>query len=342
MFKLVLPLAVVLSISACSGSAIVKPTDSSGGATAGDALVDLPGDTAGDGSITHYEAADGAGSGYAKSISYDSATDTFSVDNLAFDGDNTYTRSAAMPNIGGNPPAAGPFQVYEGPASTPDSVTGTPIPQFLHRAIYGKSTSGNTQFAIVRTGSYRDYGFGGFVYQRNGSVTLPTTGQANYKGQYAGLVDYNGDTGINYSSGDMAMQIDFKDFNAGDGVAATVSNRQYYDMSGANVTGAYLTALNSDLNGATYTELPSLVFNVGPGTNNAQGEIAGTLGSTVVDGTSGAVTTHESGQYYGVLAGDSTTGNDEVVGVIVVTSKKPGTGNTVTQRETGGFLLYRN
>ena len=90
---------------------------------------------------------------------------------LAFDGDNTY--------------ADGPFsvnfaQMFAGDAATSDSYNGDLVTQFLHRALYRISASGNTEFGIVRTGGYTGYGFGGFVYLRNNGVVLPTTGQADY------------------------------------------------------------------------------------------------------------------------------------------------------------------
>lgn len=340
MIRRVLPLAVLLAVASCGGATIVNNGDTD---TEEDVVVDLPGGVGSNGDVERYEEQDDAGNGYAQSITYDSASDTFSVDNLAFDGANTYTRSTAMANIGGSNPATGPFAVYEGPASQPDSVTGLPIGQFLHRAIYAQSSTGRTEFALVRTGSYVNYGFGGFVYRRNGQVVLPSSGQARYSGDYAGLVDFEGSGGILYSSGDMEMAIDFRDFNEGAGVRGEVTNRAFYDMNGNDVTAAYLAALNSDLalaGASGYTELPALVFHVGPGVMDANGEISGNLSSTVTDGA-GEVLTHESGTFYGVLAGDGTAGTDEVVGVIVVTSDAPGTNGSVTQRETGGFILYR-
>ncbi|MBK8440173.1 MAG: hypothetical protein IPL38_12055 [Rhodobacter sp.] len=56
----------------------------------------------------------------------------------------------------------GPYQVYEAAAVVNDPLTLRPIPQFQHRLIAGVSTSGQTEFAIVRTGAYAGYGFGGF------------------------------------------------------------------------------------------------------------------------------------------------------------------------------------
>jgi len=274
------------------------------------------------GAIERYEEEDGSGNGYAQSITYDAGADTFTVDNLAFDGDNTYARDDMVPTLGG--PAGNPFRVYENAGVYNDDVTGAPIQQFMHRAIYAESTTGTTRFAIVRTGAYIDYGFGGFMYQRDGSVVLPKNGQAAFTGDYAGLRDFDNAGGLEYVTGDMTMAIDFEDFNAGDAVQGHVNNRQIFDINGTNITAVYSAALG-------VVSLPSLNFTVGPGVMDENGELTGELTSFV--GTDA----HETGFYYAVLSG---AGADmEVVGVIVVSSDSPLIDSGV--RETGGFILYR-
>ena len=258
-------------------------------------------------------------------------------------------RGGAVSSVGRTGINAGPFTVYEGPQAEPDFVTATPISQFNHRAIYAKSTSGNSEFAIVRTGAYTGYGFGGFLYTRNGSVTLPATvttpgesRQASYSGDYAGLVDYDGVGGIDYMTGRANIAIDFGDFNNGAAIAGLIDSRQLFDVNGNNISQDYLDALNDDLGyapGAGYTAIPVLIFDVGPGVIDANGEIAGTLGVSVQNAT-GGYEELTSGNYYGVIAGDVTQGTDEVVGVIVVEGDAPGLSG-VTMRETGGFVVYR-
>ena len=81
-------------------------------------------------------------------VDCNSINDTFTVDNLGFDGDNVYNRGTAVSSLR-------PYSVYKAVARFPNSETGSPINQFTYRAIYGVSTSGNTQFAIVRTGPIR-------------------------------------------------------------------------------------------------------------------------------------------------------------------------------------------
>ncbi len=285
--------------------------------------VTLPGtdDPTANGSIERYEAVDGNGSGYAQAITYDAATDTFTVDNLAFDGDNAYARDDVVPDLG-------PFQVYENDTLYFDDVTGDPIPQYEHKALYGMSTTGNTRFAIVRTGAYVSYGFGGFIYARDGGVDLPTTGQATFTGAYAGLRDFNGQAGLEYVTGDMRIDIDFDDFNDGAGVSGEVTGRRIFDLDGNDVTATVTAELGT-------VDLPVLRFTVAEGVTTDAGEMSGGVTSYYTDGT-GQTLLFENGTYYAVIAGAS----DEIVGVIVVEAADPRV-DGVTVRETGGFILYR-
>ncbi len=87
------------------------------------------------------------------------------------------------------------------------------------------------------------------------------------------------------------------------------------------------------------SELPTLLFNVGPGVMDANGEIRGFLDSSVVDysGERPTSVVYEDGKYYAIVSGENA---DEVVGVIVVESEDARV-DGVTVRETGGFILYR-
>lgn len=327
--------------SGSSGSGSSSGSGTSGGITGSTALPPGGVPTGGCNTcVVRYEASDAStGAGYATNINYSGpTTDTFTVQNLPFVGNNVFTRDPVLSGLGSN----SPYGVYESAATYTDSVTGAPINQFTYRAIYATSPSGKTQFAIVRTGDFVNYGFGGFIYQRNGTVTLPTSGQASYAGDYAGLVDYNGTSGINYTTGAMTMAIDFNAFNtsqtgaAANAVYGYVTNRKVFDTNGNDVTQTVLDALNTAKN-TTLTALPNLIFTVAPGVMTSNGEIAGQVGSSVPSGGSSAA--YESGTYYAVLADNPTHNVGEVVGIITVTSTYPGA--SLTARETGGFILAR-
>ncbi|WP_212524041.1 hypothetical protein [Actibacterium sp. MT2.3-13A] len=342
--KLILA-ALLLPLAACSSGVGTNPVTGGGtgggtGGTGGGGITSdrtMPPGTASPSprnSLYRYEPSDGEGSGYATGFAYDSTNDTFTVDNLAFDGDNSYTRDAVVGSLG-------PYAVYENANLFNDSTTGAPITQFSHKVLYGVSTNtdGNgdatAEFAIVRTGAYLGYGFGGFIYQRNGGVTLPTSGQARYNGDYAGLRDFDGRGGLEYVTGDMQVAIDFEDFDAGDAVQGRVTNRRIFDTGGTDITNDMLTALAAEY-GGSYTALPTLLFTVGPGVLDANGEMLGGLTSQVADGN-GDLVDFESGNYYALLSGANA---DEIVGVLVVEADDPRY-NGVTVRETGGFILYR-
>lgn len=289
-----------------------------------------------DTSIFRYEAENDAGGGYVQDVSYDAATDTFTVDNLAFDGFNSYTRDTVVATLSdtGNPTV---YAVYEGAETVQDSLTGNTIDQFQYRAIYGVSANTvvvdgvelpQSRFAIVRTGSYVDYGFGGFVYERNGSVVLPTTGQAVYLGDYAGIRVFQNAGGVEYVTGEMEIAIDFDDFNDGDAVRGVIYDREFFEEDGTAIP------LGTDPG-----QLPdaNVTFAVGPNSTTENGEISGGLSSYTLD-ENGVVTVYESGTYYGIIGGPNA---DEVVGIVVLESEDPRV-EGVNVQETGGFILYRD
>lgn len=280
------------------------------------------------------------GNGFAQDITYEASTDTFAVDNLPFDGgeDTPYVRGTAVSSLNG-------FNVYEAVRQYPDTATGQAINNFTHRAIYGQSTNLNpdgtpaTQFAIVRTGAYVQYGFGGFIYQRDGGVVMPTSGQARFDGRGAGIRDFNGRGGIEYSTSDVQVLIDFDDFNADDtarggAVNGFVYNRQVYDIDGNDVTNDVLGRINAE-NNASLTAIPTAIFTIRPGALDANGEAVGELTSRFSN-NNGDVVAYEQGNYYAIVSGEA----EEVVGVVVLENTADPIADSV--RDTTGFVVYRN
>lgn len=288
------------------------------------------------------------GNGFANSIAYDGDTDTFFVDGLAFDGSQpdgvAYSRAT--------PGNLRSHALYEAPATHPDDVAGTPIAEFTHRAVYGVSPSGQTEFAVVRTGNYANYGFGGFIYQRNedpdnptaDDVVLPTEGQATYSGDYAGLRDFQGRGGLELVRGQAEIDIDIGAFegnctgtNCEHAIRGYIFDREILDLSGADVSSDYIAALNEDLPAGTApaTAMPTITFRIGPGAMDANGEA--TAGAFTVDPEGNEL---DTGNYYLLLSGDHTTMNGEIVGMVVIEGDDPRFDN-VTVRETGGFIATR-
>lgn len=309
--------------------------DNEGGITGGGGLPPGTSEPSSSSGIFRYEDESENGGGYVQEVSYNANRDRLIVDNLAFDGENRYSRGTAVDTLGS-------YAVYEADQTVEDFLDGDEIGQIVpYRAIFGTSLNSvdgdpRTSFAIVRTGGYVDYGFGGFVYQRNGGVTLPETGQATFEGDYAGIRVFNNSGGIEYTTGDMFMSIDFDDFNTNAGVRGRVFNRQVFDANGDPV-----------LTGTGDGELPvpniTWVIEAGEGavlTEN--GEMTGNVLSVTAD-DSGALTEYETGSYYAIIAGDTTDPDDggEIVGVLVIESTDPRFEAGVTAQETGGFILYR-
>jgi predicted small lipoprotein YifL len=279
------------------------------------------------------------GDGFATGLAYNSADDTFTVDNIAFDGDAPYERGVLVSSLVENADGVGEFNVYEGASTTTDPVSGASINQFIYRAVYGVSrnrivnddgtTSENptTQFAIVRTGSYVGYGFGGFIYQRDNGVTLPSSLQATFRGKSAGLQDSQMAGPLRYTTADVIIDIDYDDFNdegdafIGDGVKGGIYNRRVFDLNGNDVTAEFATEIGE-------TSIPGVSFEVGPDVLDTNGEILTTVFSTHSDGSN-----YETGTFYAIVAGDDP---DEIVGVFVLEAASFDT------RDTGGFIVYRD
>jgi hypothetical protein len=284
------------------------------------------------------------GNGFANNIEYDRENDTFSVDNLAFDGDRPYERGTLVSSLSRDDAGVGRFQVYESPATVvdpravgPDNPTGE-VRQFVYRAVYGVSRNrfgpedaraATTQFAIVRTGSYVDYGFGGFIYQRDNTLVLPTEGLATFDGHSAGLRDFENQGGLQYTTADVRVTIDFSDFNdgtdvRGDGLEGRIYNRRVLDLEGNDITAEVAATL-----GEGVSEIPDALFIVGPDRLDNNGDLVTDIRSDLPNGAG----VYESGTFYGIVAGEA----DEIVGVFVLESEA----GDVNSRDTGGFIVYR-
>jgi hypothetical protein len=271
--------------------------------------------------------------GFVSSIEYDSVNDRLIVDGIGFDGANTYSRGDPISQLAS-------YQVYEGDVTATDSLTGDPINQITpYRTIYGVSRNSldtnepRTSFSITRTGGYVDFGFGGYIYGRVGDTVLPTTGQAQFTGDYAGIRVFQNRGGLELTRGDVIVAIDLRDFNQNDAVRGRIFNRSAFNSDGSAIS----------LDGVGELALPTISFALeGTGTDlQDSGEFSGELRNARVN-DEGALEEYETGNYYAILSGDATDIADggEVVGVFVVESEDPRYDGVIAQ-ETGGFIAYR-
>jgi hypothetical protein len=281
--------------------------------------------------IFRFEADKTNGGGYVSDVSYDAESGNFTVDNLGFDGANIYS-----------PVTAGVAEklnadLFRATDQVKDFLTGKEIEQAIpYRALYEEGTDGTepmTRYAIVRTGAYNGYGIGGYVYERDLGVTMPASGQAGFNGKYSGIRVFDQRVGIEYTSGDMDMQIDFEDFNANAAIKGEIKNRRIYSESGMIIA-----------TGTNQGQIPAedITWSIQPDSAviDKNGEISLSLYSRKsADGK--VVQGYETGTFNGLLAGDTTKGNGgQIVGIVTLTSEDPRY-DDVTVQETGGVILRR-
>ncbi|WP_172293518.1 hypothetical protein [Pseudoruegeria sp. HB172150] len=303
MKKSMAAMAVACALTACGGNPFLDDGDDGDSSSIGDVTLPEGDETTASSSVERYET-----EGEARDIVYDSSSDTISINNLPFDADGVYDRDNVLPTLLKTPD--GTYTLYENNNKTE---------RRAYKALRGESPSGETSFTVVRTGDYIEYGFGGFVYARNGGVNLPSSGQATFEGDYAGIRVFNGVGGLEYTTGDAILEVDFEDFDATDAVEGFIYNRQIFNQAG--------TAIGT---------LPFLTLRTG--SISDAGEIAGTLGSELIPAGETELQAFESGQYYAVLSGNPA---DEIAGIIVITGDDPDDvlDGGFTVQETGGFIV---
>ena len=342
------------------------------------------------GDIARTEARDGAG-GFAEEFIINETDDTLQIDNLAFDGLNVYTRGAAVPAGQGGAKLSdiGTVAVYHGDVVTPDFLTEKPVgQQDPYVALYDESdviimadippdatpeeiaaiqaaARPRSSVVAVRTGAYTGFGFGGFGYDRAGDTVIATSGQATFNGDYGGLRVIDKYSELLVVEGDIAIDIDFDDFNSGAGLKGAISNRQAYLADGRaypTFTGvdrrnivdseydAQIAALDSDLTDSDpedyrfgIVQLPNVAFVVRGGgeTIKSNGELSGEVRNYIVDPQSGTTKIYEDGFYYAIIAGDTTQDDGGEVAGIVKFESPDSRFLDVTSQETGVFIAKR-
>jgi hypothetical protein len=231
-------------------------------------------------------------------IGYDPETDQVIINNIPFDDpQNRYDRI-------GTEAFTNSFDAYE---SNP--APGTNEIQYF--AVFRRT--GNSQVAAAGTNRYIDFGYAGAGAQRlSGLPTLPTTGIYSYNGEYAAVrttLDPVGGNTIGYVTGDVAMQVDFDDFDGSGAVGAVVSNRTVYDTTGAPIgpLAGFISLQDTDIDFVDRTIVEA--------------------DATEIDGSGTQVAT---GNWSGVFAGPN---GEEIAGIVFV--------NGATTQEVGGLIANR-
>lgn len=252
-------------------------------------------------------------------MSYDAASDEVVLNNLPFDGDNTYARNAVASNgLGG---AGSSFDVYENVGGTSN-----------YYAVFRRSGNGYSQVGAVGTDRYVSFGFGGVAAQRiSGDGSLPSgNSQYVFTGEYAAvrtIIDPTTGSEVQYVAGTAEIEVDIQDFDTTGAVEGVIVDRVFFDNNGVRISG---------LDGVDFISLATADINFDNWT------IASST-ATAFDLTTGAA--GASGSWQGLFAGPN---GEEVAGIVVVSGTgpigiDPATGDLieVQVRETGGFIATR-
>ncbi len=237
-------------------------------------------------------------SGEVNKFTFDPATDTLSLNNLPFDLSGKYTRDASFDRNG--------FKAYRNVAGGNNYV-----------ALYAEGAGGKVGAGVVGTDDYLDYGYGGSVLRTDGA-TLPSTGEAVFDGDYAGIRVYEGDSGIHgntvgTSDGTVSINMDFDDFDVVGAIDIIISNRHAYDSAGVFIGDLpYFSGSTTGLDGLKIKQ--TNITEINPdGSTGGSGTLDGIMGGTVGSGLGG-----------------------QIAGIVLITSPDAASGLNV--KETGAFL----
>lgn len=249
-------------------------------------------------------------------VDFDEDTGEIILNNMPFDGEgNRYARAAAASDALGA--AGSTFDAYA-------NVGGGNS----YFAVFRRTA--NSQVTAVGTNSYVSFGFGGVAAQRlDGDGSLPNSNDAYvFTGEYAAvrtIIDDTTGSQIQYVAGTVRIDVDIEDFDDIGAVQGIVSNRQFFDENGIEIT---------DIAGADFISLATSQINFDNWTINSS------TASVIRDNTATA-----TGNWEGLFTGPN---GEEVAGIVFTEGTgpvgiDPDTGEyiEVQVRESGGFIAER-
>ncbi|MFW2541391.1 hypothetical protein ACN2XU_02025 [Primorskyibacter sp. 2E107] len=254
-------------------------------------------------------------------VQFDAATGELVLNNLPFDGNNSYARTAG---------ASAAFQTAGSSFDAYRNTEGTN----RYYAVFRQSDQAYAQVTAVGTDNYVTFGFGGAAAQRlSGDGALPDSNQSYiYDGEYAAvrtIIDPDTGSEIQYVIGTARVRVDIQDFDDIGAVEGFIANRTFFDNAGIPI---------NDLNGSDERiSLGTAQINFDNWT--IESSTASVYGGNNTNGV-GA-----TGTWEGLFAGPN---GEEVAGVVVVEGNgpigiDPATGEyiEVQVREVGGFVGSR-
>lgn len=172
----------------------------------------------------------------ANSVTVIDDGDELIITGMPFDGaDDSYVRLATTQNPTGTTGPTGDFYVYRNRDNTaPDEFGGGPIVQFKNLAVHQTSANGKAYVTVVASTAHDEakYDLSAFIYGRNGGVTMPTTNQADFRGDYAAIRTFDNAPKTEYVSGAMLLEIDFEKLNSAGAIRFNISERKAYSDQG--------------------------------------------------------------------------------------------------------------
>lgn len=126
------------------------------------------------------------------------ADDTITFVGGDFDGQNSYIRDSA--NDRGDSGSGNRFLAFTNEFNSQN---------IIYFAAYGASDSGDIIVVLNATGNYASEGDYFAGYERLTSSAIPTSGNANYAGDYAGAIVNTETSGITLSEGTFTMSVEF-------------------------------------------------------------------------------------------------------------------------------------
>lgn len=259
--------------------------------------------------------------------------DSIRVSGIPFDGNDIYDR---------DPGGLGAFAFYRNAVDEvfdAYDINGDPITQSENIAIHADSENG---LVYVTLFARADLETSGFVYGRNGGVSIPPRlleddfGQANYSGDYMALRRFTDDdqpvAGLQFVFADMSMEIDFREVNSPGALRFDITNRRLLDENGVQIgtlaaiggiaenwaldaqgefqatgsatdEGSPVAVYNSD----TDAYEPSLVNDEQVYLSQGSGDISGLIAGSNAESIAGTLTLEDGGNVIGTVDIDGTT-----------------------------------
>ena len=209
-----------------------------------------------------------------------------------FDGQNNYERDPGNDRSGGGNDFLAFTNQFNGQNIT-------------YYAAYGKSTSGDIIVVLNATGDYATEGDYFAGYERLTSSAIPTAGNANYTGDYAGAIVNTDQSGITLSEGTMTMSVEFDENSRAIGLI-TITDTTVISGDAPEDTAVSIVLNESTMDGRTGKLMDGTVTAFdGSGEEIGDGTYVGVVGGNNGSEIGGAIeVTYGDNREFGIFVGE--------------------------------------